>query len=120
MNIFIAAVGLFPGAIIKFSGAIVDIPAGWVLCDGNNGSPDLRDKFVIGAGNTYAVDYSGGSLTHTHVIAQLGHSHNLDIDVDVAAGTDFAADTDSQTPLIFCDTPSHLPPCYALAYIMKT
>lgn len=34
-------------------GEIVDIPAGWALCDGNNGTPNLRDKFVVGAGGTY-------------------------------------------------------------------
>lgn len=44
------------GIIVLWGGAIVDIPAGWSLCDGGGGRPDLRDKFVIGAGNTYAVD----------------------------------------------------------------
>lgn len=39
--------------IMIWSGAIVDIPAGWALCDGNNGTPDLRNKIVIGAGDTY-------------------------------------------------------------------
>lgn len=39
--------------IVIWSGAIVDIPAGWSLCDGNNGTPDLRDCFVGGAGNAY-------------------------------------------------------------------
>lgn len=42
--------------ICLFSGAIVDIPAGWALCDGNNGTPDLRDRFVLGAGSTYNPD----------------------------------------------------------------
>jgi len=41
------------GIVCLWGGAIIDIPAGWLLCDGNNGTPDLRDKFVIGAGNTY-------------------------------------------------------------------
>lgn len=44
------------GLICLWSGAIVDIPAGWSLCDGGGGRPDLRDKFVIGAGDHYAVD----------------------------------------------------------------
>lgn len=46
--------------IVLWSGAIVDIPAGWALCDGNNGTPNLQDKFVIGAGDTFAV---GGTAT---------------------------------------------------------
>ena len=39
--------------IVIWSGAIVDIPTGWALCDGNNETPDLRDRFVIGAGGSY-------------------------------------------------------------------
>lgn len=44
------------GIIVLWGGAIADIPAGWGLCDGSGERPDLRDKFIIGAGNTYAVD----------------------------------------------------------------
>lgn len=44
------------GLICLWSGAIVDIPAGWYLCDGTNGRPDLRDCFVVGAGLTYNPD----------------------------------------------------------------
>jgi len=42
--------------ICLWAGSIVDIPAGWVLCDGNNSTPDLRDRFILGAGSTYAPD----------------------------------------------------------------
>jgi len=56
--------GVIPiGGIIVWSGAIVDIPTGWALCDGNNGTPDFRDKFVLGAGTT-AVDATGGFAQH--------------------------------------------------------
>jgi hypothetical protein len=56
----------FPtGGIILWSGSIAAIPSGWALCNGSNGTPDLRDKFVIGAGSTYAVDATGGSTTTT-------------------------------------------------------
>lgn len=44
------------GIIVLWGGAIVDIPAGWALCNGAGGTPDLRDKFIIGAGNTYSPD----------------------------------------------------------------
>ncbi len=43
------------GGIILWSGAIADIPTDYQICDGTNGTPDLRDMFVVGAGNTYAV-----------------------------------------------------------------
>lgn len=58
------------GGIIMWSGNIVNIPSWWKLCDGNNGTIDLTDQFVVGAGDTYAVDATGGSSTgdwsHTH------------------------------------------------------
>lgn len=67
------------GGIIMWSGAIVDIPSGWNICDGTNGTPDLRDRFVIGAGSTYAVDDIGGSdsvnLQHSHTVN--GHTHSI-------------------------------------------
>lgn len=47
--------------ILIWSGAVVDIPAGWALCDGNNGTPDLRGKFLIGAGGAKAPDDEGTS-----------------------------------------------------------
>lgn len=60
------------GGIILWSGSVASIPTHWALCNGANGTPDLRDRFVVGAGSTYAVDATGGSLTtttdgaHTH------------------------------------------------------
>jgi len=46
------------GMILMWSGLLSKIPTGWVLCDGNNGTPDLRNKFIIGAGSTYAIGAS--------------------------------------------------------------
>lgn len=54
------------GVIVFFKGALAAIPAGWHLCDGTNGTDDLRDRIVICAGNTYAVDDSGGYSSHSH------------------------------------------------------
>ncbi|MBA7678649.1 hypothetical protein ES703_86927 [subsurface metagenome] len=53
--------------IVLWSGAIVDIPAGWALCDGNNGTPDLRDCFVIGAGSIFAPDATAPSTVQAGV-----------------------------------------------------
>ena len=61
------------GSIMMWSGSIADIPTGWQLCDGTNGTPDLRDRFVIGAGsNDYAVGTTGG-YTDTTLPS---HAHN--------------------------------------------
>lgn len=57
---------IFPsGGIIMWSGSIASIPATWALCDGTNGTPDLRDRFVVGAGSTYAVGATGGATSAT-------------------------------------------------------
>jgi hypothetical protein len=48
------------GGIIMWSGSIGSIPSGYYICDGSNGTPDLRDRFVVGAGTSYAVGNTGG------------------------------------------------------------
>ena len=48
------------GGIIAWSGSIGSIPSGYVLCNGSNGTPDLRDKFIVGAGTSYSVGNTGG------------------------------------------------------------
>ena len=53
------------GIITMWSGAISNIPTGWALCDGNNGTPNLTDRFIVGAGNDYTVGATGGEATHT-------------------------------------------------------
>ena len=68
------------GSIIMWSGA--NIPNGWVLCDGSNDTPNLRDRFIVGAGNNYNIGALGGTdqvtltenqmPTHNHT----GNTHN--------------------------------------------
>ena len=65
------------GVIMMWSGSISNIPSGWGLCDGTGGKPDLRDRFIVGAGNTYGVSSVGGSATHTLTINEMpAHNHN--------------------------------------------
>ena len=80
------------GLIAMWSG--VTAPTGWKLCDGTNGTPDLRDRFIVGAGTSYAIGATGGANTvtlnesqipsHTHSISATssgagGHSHSISI-----------------------------------------
>lgn len=66
------ATEIFPSGIVcMWSGSIASIPAGWYLCDGANGTPNLQDRFIVGAGSGYAVGATGGSkdaiaVSHTH------------------------------------------------------
>lgn len=136
------------GGIFLWSGSIGSIPAGYVLCNGSNGTPDLRDRFVVGAGSTYAVNATGGSadavvVTHTHsatsVVTDPGHVHSYQRPSGApnnAAGsipndiTQVAANTASAVTGItvattnatagVSGTNANLPPYYALCYIMKT
>jgi len=87
------------GVIVMWSGSIASIPGGWLLCNGSSGTPDLRDRFIVGAGSTYGVAATGGSAnatlvshnhtatssssftgsalgTHSHSITDPGHTHS--------------------------------------------
>jgi hypothetical protein len=71
-----AAITLPAGVITLWSGAIADIPSGWYLCNGSNGTPDLRDKFVVGAKEDVggvpksniegSLNQEGGDTSHDH------------------------------------------------------
>jgi len=65
------------GAILMWKGATNAVPTGWALCDGKNGTPDLRDRFVVGAGTSYAVSNTGGAATVTLGIDHMpSHDHD--------------------------------------------
>jgi microcystin-dependent protein len=65
------------GVILLWSGSIASIPSGWNLCDGTNGTPDLRNRFIVGAGDTYAVGATGGADSVTLTEAQMpAHTHS--------------------------------------------
>jgi len=64
------------GGIIIWSGSVSSIPSGWALCDGSNGTPDLRDRFIVGGGGTYSINSTGGAASVTLTIAQMPvHNH---------------------------------------------
>ena len=118
--------GVPTGTIAMWSGAANAIPTGWTVCDGTNGTPDLRDRFVVGAGTLYSVDATGGSADAVVV----EHSHTTNIDgghvIPGNGGSSFpygGAGTYSSTIFSMDDegvsgTNANLPPYYALCYIM--
>lgn len=61
----LAATQLPRGIITMWSGATNAVPSGWALCDGNNDTPNLTDRFIVGAGQSYGVGSVGGSITQT-------------------------------------------------------
>ena len=118
------------GSIIPWYGSPGNIPNGFALCDGKNGTPDLRDRFLVGAGKSYKLSNTGGENTHVLTIAEMPkHEHTI-----------YSGRYGSNIYSISCDGSSyggildhkHLtqpaggnqphenrPPYYALHYIMK-
>jgi len=108
------------GIILMWSGAIANIPTGWILCDGANGTPNLKNRFIVGAGDTYAVDANGGAINHNHDFTGDGHNHEIGIGFSIGAGNNYAAITDTVAVTGTTNNANGLPPYYSLAYIMKT
>ena len=67
------------GVIVAWSGTEASIPSGWVLCNGSNSTPDLRNRFIVGAGtgSNYTPGNTGGSDSVSLTTAQMpSHSHS--------------------------------------------
>jgi microcystin-dependent protein len=151
LNLLTGQTSLVPaGVIVMWSGSIASIPVGWLLCDGTNGTPNLRDRFVVGAGSTYAVNATGGantvtlttaqipSHTHTATVNDPGHSHNIllggssggDLNtggasIPLATSTTAISPSGTNISVSIGSTGgggSHenRPPYFALAFIMKS
>ena len=118
------------GIICMWSGASNAVPSGWALCNGQNGTPNLMDKFVVGAGNTYSVGATGGEATHMLTVNEMpSHSHNV-LDTNSAAAQQtcissrlYGASYNTTATLIQPTGGSqpynNMPPYYALCFIMK-
>jgi len=109
------------GAIIIWSEAIADIPKGWQLCDGTNGTADLRNRFVLGAVNDGEVGATGGSDSHCHDFTGDGHEHILSDTpgTQVQSGTGYQRGTTKNEAVGTTNISSHVPRFYALAYIQR-
>ena len=97
------------GSIILWSGSSSAIPAGWTLCNGVTVSgvtpPDLRDKFVVGAGNSYTVGQTGGSASMSGTTNSSGsHTHSGSTD---AQGSHSHGGSSGSTVLTVNQIPSH-------------
>ena len=107
--------GVVPiGGVIMYSGSIAALPSGWAFCNGSNGTPDLRDKFIIGAaadsggqanttvtGSTTKLGGSANAIvvshTHTASVTDPGHFHEYGLDGNDAGGTTVGDGADGAT-----------------------
>lgn len=119
-----------PGGIIIWSGAADAIPEGWALCNGENNTPDLRDRFVLGAGTSHVVGTTGGSEEVTLTVAQMpSHSHkyyikmtgntNSNYTARITTVNDSTLSEPSTTDTGGSQPHPNMPPYYTLCYIMK-
>lgn len=113
------------GGIIMWSGAIANIPWGWALCNGANDTPDLRDRFVVGAGSSYAVGATGGEASVTLTVDQIpSHTHPIS-DIQGTggllggSGTTYGFYPGTTSATGGGEAHENRPPFYALAYIMR-
>ena len=125
--------GFVSGMIILWSGAADAIPTGFALCDGNNSTPNLSGRFVVGydaSNSDYDVDDTGGSESVTLTVNQIpAHTHNINLAVrafyqeprNFGVGTDGSANNSEDTGSTGGgQSHENRPPYYALCYIMKT
>ncbi len=123
------------GVIVMWSGSQASIPSGWALCNGANGTPDLRDRFIVGAGSSYAVGATGGSDKVKLTVDEMPrHQHSFFGDDQLWKGASkerdaFGYDAESELKggsAYFRTSPAgddkpheNRPPYYALCFIMK-
>lgn len=124
-----AGSALPPGVIVIWSGMADQVPAGWHICDGTDGTPDLRGRFVLGSSEEYAVGATGGEKEVTLTVEQMP-SHGHKYSTCWYSAVTVNRDTSGQYNLPYAGTlntdpaggsqpHNNMPPYYALCYIMK-
>ena len=117
------------GLICMWFGSSSNIPSGWVLCNGSNNTPDLRDKFVLGAGKDYSVGATGGEKEVALTVAQMPrHNHTIYLGYEFRGGSSGTLSyspegrnsaTERTNTTSGGESHNNMPPYYALCFIMK-
>jgi len=108
------------GVIVAWKGIESNIPKGWVLCDGKNDTPDLREKFIVGVGGAYAANDTGGSTSHNHTVSVDPHNHDAPPGGRGLAGGATGVTFENTVIDIEMDPREELlPPYHGLYYIME-
>lgn len=125
--------GIPAGVIGMWSGLRANIPSGWALCDGSNGTPDLRGKFIQEVEGAEEAGETGGTLAKSHSGTTVGDHTNINVPGTATAAlkvgtsaSNAAAQTHTHTIASITHSvtqPSNhtdiRPPYYKLCFIMK-
>ena len=137
------------GMIIMWNGTPANVPTGWALCNGANGTPNLTDRFIVGAGNTYGYGATGGTAdatlvshnhsgstggagSHSHTYSKPGGYSQFATGGTIGGGSAITGSSSTSTSSVGNHTHSvsistkgssatnkNLPPYFALCYIMR-
>jgi len=107
------------GTIVLFDCAVADIPGGWAICSGANGTPNLVDMFIRGTADPGLCESTGGAANHTHDFASNVHQHLITAGSGVAGGTGKMSYTSYDVVYGTTQSKGHLPPWTRMVYIMK-
>jgi len=107
------------GMIINWYSSIASIPSGWVLCNGDNDSPDMDGRFLKGAGVINAVGNSKEQTTHTHTFTANDHEHYIPDGEGIASGSGLIDETSTATTSGATGAANSDPRNRSLCFIMK-
>lgn len=107
------------GQITWWAGSAGSIPAGWALCDGTQGTPDLRDKFVVATSAAFPVGAVRHEHVHNHEFTGDGHTHGFPPGPGPLAGADYSIFTSADPSQGDTDNAKSEPPYYVLCSVMK-
>lgn len=118
------------GMIMMYNGS--SAPSGWAICNGQNGTPDLRDRFIVGTGSSYSLGNTGGANSVTLTTAQMpSHKHTTSVDntnlfpssgqtsIGFGGAGSYPATTFTMNNEGGGQSHENRPPYYALMFIMK-
>ena len=115
------------GMIMMYNGS--SAPSGWAICNGSNGTPDLRDRFIVGTGSSYSLGNTGGANSVTLTLNQIpAHTHTYertDVGINVndrpwpASNNDCDMTNQNTSSAGGGQSHENRPPYYALMFIMK-
>lgn len=110
---------IISGMIVIWYGTSGTIPDGYHICDGNNGTPNFRDRLPFCGDFVQAPGAVAGSWHHSHIGSTYIHNHTFDYGPDISYGDEIHFILSDANPSTSLNTVLNVPPTLALHYIQK-